>query len=358
AVAAGAVLGVVEPMSCGVGGDLLVLYWDSKTKKLFGLNASGRSPYDLSREVFQKQGLREIPDEGPLSWSAPGCVSGWEDLLRRFGTQPLANLLQPAIDYAEHGFPVSEIIAGDWQSAQEGLARWPDSTKTFLPDGRAPVVGQIFRNPRLAATYRAIAAGGADAFYRGDIARQIVEFSRNNGGYFSLRDFAEHRNDWVEPVSTTYRGYDVWQLPPNGQGIAVLEMLNLLEGYDLAALGPGSPEYLHLLIEAKKLAFADRAKFYSDPAFNRLPVAQLVGKPYAEARRRLIDRRRAATEVPPGDARLAHGDTIYLAVVDKDRNCCSYIQSNYYSFGSLVVPGELGFALQNRGALFALDDEH
>ncbi|HEX5443180.1 MAG TPA: gamma-glutamyltransferase [Pirellulales bacterium] len=358
AVAAGAVLGVVEPMSCGVGGDLFVLYWDAKSKKLFGLNACGRSPYDLSREVFQAKGLREIPDEGPLSWSVPGCVSGWEDLLRRFGTQPLAALLQPAIGCAEQGFPVSEIIASDWQSAQERLARWPDSATTYLPGGEAPAVGQVFRNPRLAATYRAVAAGGAEAFYRGDIARQIVEFSRSNGGFFSVRDFAEHRNDWIEPVSTTYRGHTVWELPPNGQGIAVLEMLNLLEAYELASLGPGNPEYLHLLVEAKKLAFADRAKFYSDPAFTQLPVAHLISKPYAQTRRQWIDRRRAATDVPPGDARLAHGDTIYLSVVDKDRNCCSYIQSNYYGFGSMVVPGELGFALQNRGTLFALDDEH
>lgn len=358
AVAAGAVLGVVEPMSCGIGGDLFVIYWDAKSEKLYGLNASGRSPYDLSRDVFLKQGLREIPDEGPLSWSVPGCVSGWDDLLRRFGSRSLADVLQPAIEYAEQGFPVSEIIARDWQSAAEDLARWPASAETFLPGGRAPAVGQVFRNPRLAATYRALAAGGADVFYRGEVARQIVEFSRANGGYFSARDFAEHRSDWVEPVSTNYRGYDVWELPPNGQGIAALQMLNLLEGYDVAALGPGSPEYLHLLVEAKKLAFADRAKFYSDPAFNQLPVAELIGKPYAERRRRLIDRARAATEVPPGEARLARGDTIYLAVVDKDRNCCSYIQSNYYSFGSRVVPGELGFALQNRGTLFALDAEH
>ncbi|HEX7449920.1 MAG TPA: gamma-glutamyltransferase [Pirellulales bacterium] len=358
AVAAGAVLGVVEPMSCGIGGDLFVLYWDAKSQKLFGLNASGRSPYELSRQQFQKRGLHQIPDEGPLSWSVPGCVSGWADLLRRFGSRPLAEVLQPAIEYAEQGFPVSEIIAHDWQSAQKGLARWPDSAKTFLPDGRAPTVGQVFRNPRLAATYRAIAAGGAEAFYRGDIARQIVEFSRGNGGFFSLRDFAEHRNDWAEPASTSYRGYEVWELPPNGQGIAVLEMLNLLEGYDLASLGPGSADYLHLLVEAKKLAFADRAKFYSDPAFNQLPIATLIGKPYAEKRRQRIDRQRAATDVPPGDARLAHGDTIYMAVVDKDRNCCSYIQSNYYGFGSLVVPGDLGFVLQNRGSLFALDDDH
>ncbi|MGH7138463.1 MAG: gamma-glutamyltransferase [Pirellulales bacterium] len=358
AVAAGAVLGVVEPMSCGIGGDLFVIYWDNKTQKLYGLNASGRSPYELTREVFAKQGLTEIPDEGPLSWSVPGCVSGWSDLLHRFGSQSLGKLLEPAIEYAEQGFPASEIIAADWKSSEKNLARWPNSAKTYLMDGRAPAVGELFRNRRLAATYRAIATGGADAFYRGEIADAIVAFSGANGGFFTRRDFEDHRNDWVEPVSTNYRGYEVWELPPNGQGIAVLEMLNLLGGYELAALGPGNPEYLHLFLEAKKLAYADRARYYTDPAFAQIPLAELISKPYADRQRRRIDANQAATDVPAGDPRLAHGDTIYLTVVDKDRNCCSYIQSNYYGFGSQVVPGDLGFALQNRGALFALDDSH
>jgi len=358
AVAAGAVMGVVEPMSCGIGGDLFVIYWDNKTKKLYGLNASGRSPYQLTRDVFTKQGLEQIPDEGPLSWSVPGCVSGWNDLLARFGSRPLAELLGPAIVYAERGFAVSEIIAADWKSSAKSLARRPDAAKTFLVEGRAPAVGELFRNPRLAATYRAIATGGADAFYRGPIAEQVVAFSRSQGGYFSRQDFDDHRNEWVDPVSTHYRGYDIWELPPNGQGIAVLEMLNLLEGYNLASMGPASADYLHLLIEAKKLAFADRARFYTDPAFARLPLAELISKPYAQRQRGRIDLARAATDVPAGDPRLIHGDTIYLAVVDNDRNCCSYIQSNYYGFGSQMVPGDLGFALQNRGTLFALDEEH
>ncbi|HEV3340567.1 MAG TPA: gamma-glutamyltransferase [Pirellulales bacterium] len=358
AVAAGAVIGVVEPMSCGVGGDLFVIYWDNKSKKLYGLNASGRSPYELSREIFAKQGLSQIPDQGPLSWSVPGCVSGWSDLAQRFGTRPLGELLQPAIEYAEKGFPVSEIIAADWKSSEKNLAKWPDSAATFLIDGRAPAEGEIFCNPRLATTYRAIAAGGADSFYRGKIADGIVAFSKANGGYFSRRDFEDHRNDWVEPVSTNYRGYDVWELPPNGQGIAVLEMLNLLEGFDLASMGPGSADYLHRFVESKKLAYADRAKFYADPTFEKLPLAELISKAYAERQRRRIDPAQAAVDVPPGDPRLARGDTIYLTVVDKDRNCCSYIQSNFSGFGSQVVPGQLGFALQNRGALFALTDDH
>ena len=328
AIAANAVLGVVEPMSCGIGGDLFVIYWDAKTQRLYGLNASGRSPYDLTRDVFREKGLEQIPDSGSLSWSVPGCVDGWDQLRRRFGTMSFDQLLAPAIRYAEEGFPVSEIIAASWAAEAEALRRWPDSAATYLPDRRPPEVGEI------------------------------VRISRTSGGYFSHRDFADHASEWVQPVSTSYRGYDVWELPPNGQGIAVLEMLNILEGYDLRALGRKSAEYLHLFIEAKKLAFADRAKFYADPAFADLPIKELISKDYAARQRKRIDPRRAAVDVPAGDPQLAHGDTIYLCVVDKDRNCCSLIQSNYYHFGSKVVPGGLGFVLQNRGALFALDDDH
>jgi gamma-glutamyltranspeptidase/glutathione hydrolase len=358
AIAANAALGVVEPMSCGIGGDLFVIYWNAKTGKLSGLNASGRSPYDLNRDILRKQGLRQVPGTGPLSWSVPGCVAGWEDLRAKFGTLPLADLLAPSITLAEDGFPVSEIIAGDWRSAEANLRRWPDSAKTFLPGGRAPAAGEMFCNPNLAATYRALASGGPAAFYRGELAKQMVAFSQANGGFFSLRDFADHHSDWVEPVSTNYRGYDIWELPPNTQGIAALEMLNVLEGYDLKSLGAGHPDYLHLFVEAKKLAFADRAKFYADPTFHPLPVAELISKPYAERQRRRIDAQHAATSVPAGNPMLEHSDTIYLCVVDKDRNCCSLIQSNFSGFGSQIVPGDLGFALQNRGALFALDDNH
>jgi gamma-glutamyltranspeptidase/glutathione hydrolase len=358
AIVASAVLGVVEPMSCGIGGDLFVLYWDAKTQKPYGLNASGRSPYALDRQVFRERGLAEIPSTGPLSWSVPGCVAGWDDLLRRFGTRPLGELLAPAIEYAEHGFPVSEIIGAEWRGATASLHRWPDSARTFLIEDRAPAVGEMFRNPALVSSYRLIAEQGRDGFYRGAIAQEIVRYSQSHGGFFSDRDFAEHTNDWVEPVSTNYRGYDVWELPPNGQGIAALQMLNLLEAYDLRALGPGNPEYLHLFVEAKKLAFADRAKYYADPAFGPLPVRELISKPYADARRKLIDRSHAATDAPAGSPKFDQGDTIYLTVVDKDRNCCSFIQSNFASFGSQVVPGNVGFALQNRGCLFALDDVH
>jgi gamma-glutamyltranspeptidase / glutathione hydrolase len=358
AIATNAMMGLVEPMSCGIGGDIFVIYWDAKTKKLYGLNGSGRSPYNLNREVFAKKGLSKIPAEGPLSWNVPGCVAGWDDLRKRFGTMDFEQLLKPAIAYAEDGFPVSEIIAGGWASSTKSLQAWPDSAKTYLPGGRAPMEGEIFRNPMLAASLQAIAAGGRDAFYRGAIAQKIVAFSEAHGGYFSTRDFDDHTSDWVDPVAANYRGYDVWELPPNGQGIAALEMLNLLEGYDLKSMGPGSADYLHLFIEAKKLAFADRAKFYADAAFERLPTAELISKPYGQRRRKLIDMHRAAVDVPAGDPTLAQGDTIYLTVVDKDRNCCSLIQSNFHGFGSQVVPGDVGFVMQNRGELFALDATH
>lgn len=358
AIAANAALAVAEPMSCGLGGDLFAIVWDAKTQKLYGLNASGRSPYKLTRKVFAEKGLEYIPTEGPLSWSVPGCVSGWEELRKRFGSRSYDDLLRASIDYAENGFPVTELIGGGWRGSVEALSRWPDSRDTFLIDGHAPRVGEVFKNPRMAASLKLIASEGADAFYRGSIARRIVEFSEKNGGYFSMRDFEEHTADWVEPVSTRYRGYELWELPPNGQGIAALQIVNLLEPYDIRALGFGTPEYLHLFVEAKKLAYADRSRYYFDPAFGKPPVAQLISKEYARERGKLIDPAKAAKNVSPGEGLLAHGDTIYVTVVDKDRNCCSLIQSNYYGFGSMVTPGDVGFPIQNRGALFALDENH
>jgi len=358
AIAANAMLGVVEPMSCGIGGDLFVIYWDNKTQKLYGLNASGRSPKQLNRQVFASRSLQKIPIDGPLSWSTPGCVDGWQTLQQKFGRLTIDQVLKPAYQTAEAGFPVTEVIAGYWQGAQKQLRMYPESAATFLINGRAPEFGQMFKNPRLGATYRTIGREGAQAFYRGVIARKIVEFSQQNGGYFSLEDFSSHTSTWVEPVSTSYRGYDVWELPPNGQGIAALQILNLLEPYDLKQMGAGSTEYLHLLVEAKKLAFADRAKFYADPEFNKLPVNGLISKEYARNRGALIDRQQAASDVPAGDPQLEHGDTVYVTVVDKDRNCCSLIQSNYYGFGSKLTAADLGFVLQNRGALFSLAAKH
>jgi gamma-glutamyltranspeptidase/glutathione hydrolase len=356
AIATNAALGLMEPMSCGIGGDLYALVWDAKTKKLYGLNASGRSPYGVTRDFFARRGLKEIPATGPLSWSVPGCVDGWEQLRRRFGTMPLADLLEPSIRCAEDGAPVPEVIAGYWRNHQAELAATPDAARTYLPGGHAPRPGDVFKNPGL--SYRDLAAGGRDAFYKGRIAQEIVAFSDRNGGLFTLRDFEEHTSTWVEPVSTTYRGHEVWEIPPPGQGLAVLQMLNILEGYDLCQMGPESPEYWHLFVEAKKLAYADRARYYADPNFARVPTAELISKAYAQQRRGRIDPDKALTNVEAGDPRLGKSDTVYLCVVDRDRNCVSLIQSNYIAFGSGLVPGDLGFALQNRGTLFALDADH
>jgi gamma-glutamyltranspeptidase/glutathione hydrolase len=358
AIATDAALGLMEPMSCGIGGDLYAIVWDARTRKLYGINASGRSPYRATREFFAERGLKEIPTFGPLSWSVPGCVDGWEQLRSRFGTWPLAKILEPTIRYAENGFPVTEVIAGYWKAAEGRLGRDPDAARTYLHEGHAPRAGDVFRNPDLARSYRLIAEGGRDAYYRGPIGQAIVAYSEGHGGLFSLRDFQEHSSTWVEPVSTSYRGYLVWELPPPGQGIAVLQMLNLLEEYDLKKLGPTSPDFWHLFLEAKKVVYADRARYYADPEFAAVPTAALIDKEYAKRRRDLIHMDRAVADVEAGDPRLGKADTIYLCVVDKDRNCVSLIQSNYNGFGSGLVPGNLGFALQNRGTLFALDEKH
>jgi gamma-glutamyltranspeptidase/glutathione hydrolase len=356
AIAANAVLGVVEPMSCGIGGDLFAIVWDAKTKRLYGLNASGRAPASASIEFFKAKGLKEIPTFGPLSWSVPGCVDGWDQLRKRFGTRDWPELLAPAIDYAETGFPVSEIIAAGWRASETSLKAIPTSAECYLPGGRAPGRGDVFRNPGLARSLRTIAQYGRDAFYRGPLAEAIVKYSQSAGGLFSLSDFAEHTSNFIDPVSTNYRGYDIWELPPNGQGIAVLQMLNLLEPFDLKSMGPQSAQALHLLIEAKKLAYEDRAKYYADPEFAHPPVAALISKSYAAQRRAQLKTEKANLAPTPGEPMQA--DTIYLTVVDHEFNCVSLIQSNFHGFGSFHVPGDLGFALQNRGSLFALDPGH
>jgi gamma-glutamyltranspeptidase/glutathione hydrolase len=356
AIAANAVLGVVEPMSCGLGGDMFAIVWDAKTKKLYGLNASGRAPAAATIDLFKARGLTTIPTHGPLSWSVPGCVDGWDQLRKRFGSRPWPDLLAPAIDYAETGFPVSEIIAADWRGAETSLKLIPSSAACFLPSGHAPAKGAIFRNPGLAKSLRAIAQGGRDAFYQGPLAEAIVSYSTKVGGLFSQSDFSEHTSNFIEPVSTSYRGYDIWELPPNGQGIAVLQMLNLLEPFDLKGMGPLSADALHLMIEAKKLAYEDRAKYYADPDFVQLPIAALISKPYADRRRAELKVDQANLSPTAGEP--AGADTIYLTVVDGDFNCVSLIQSNFHGFGSYHVPTDLGFALQNRGSLFALDPKH
>jgi len=353
AVAASAAIGLIEPVSCGIGGDLFVIYWDNATQKLYGLNASGRSPYGISIEKVRKLIDGEtIPVRSPLAWSVPGCVDGWNMLLKRFGSKSFAEVLAPAIEYAEKGFPVN-----NWVEPDEPLLERKEFRETYLPQGKPLEPGAVFRNPGLAWCYRQIAEKGRDAYYKGAIAERIVKFSEKTGGFFSMKDFADHQGRWVEPVSTGYRGYDVWELPPNGQGTAVLQMLNILEGYDLASLGHNSAEYLHLLIEAKKLAFADRARFYADPDFVKVPLKWLISKEYAALRRALIDPEKARMDDPPGEP-PEHGETIYMTVADKDRNMVSFIQSIYWGWGSGYVPEGLGFCLQNRGASFALNADH
>ncbi len=358
AIAANAALGLMEPTGNGIGGDLFAIVWDAKTQKLYGLNASGRSPKSLTLEYFKKHGYKKIPPFGPLPVTVPGCVDGWFELHKKFGRLPMTEILAPAIRYAEEGFPVTELIAYYWKLSVPRLRKYPNFEKIFTINGRAPRAGEIFRNPYLANTLRKIARGGRDVFYKGEIARTIADYMKRQGGFLSYEDLASHKSEWVEPVSTNYRGYDVWELPPNGQGIAALQMLNILEGYDIASMGFGSADYLHVLIEAKKLAFEDRAKFYADPAFNTIPVQELISKSYAAERRKLIRMDRAGRSYPAGNPALHDGDTIYLTVADAEGNMVSLIQSNFRGMGSGMTPDDLGFILQDRGELFNLEEGH
>jgi len=358
AIAANAVLGLVEPTGNGLGGDLFAIVWDAETKKLYGLNASGRSPMSLTLEEFERRGLDSIPPYGPLPVSVPGAADGWFELHGKFGKLPMSDVLAPAIGYARDGFPLSELIAFYWGLSVPRLSRFDGFAETFTIDGRAPEVGETFKNPALANTLETLARDGRDAFYKGEIARTIDRYMKQQGGFLSYDDLAAHRSEWVEPVSTSYRGYDVWELPPNGQGIAALQILNLLEPHDVASMGFGSADYIHLLVEAKKLAFADRAKFYADPDFAAAPVAELISKPYAEKRGEAIDMRRAARSVDAGNPALNEGDTIYLATADSAGNMVSLIQSNYRGMGSGMTPPGLGFILQDRGELFSLEPGH
>ena len=358
AIATNAAMGLMEPTSNGMGGDLFAIVWDAKTKKLYGLNASGPAPKRATLAYFQSKKLTAIPERGPLSWSVPGCVEGWDQLRRKFGTKTFKELLAPSIRYAEEGVAVPEVIAGHWRNSEKMLAKDAGLRDTFLINGKAPRAGQVFKNPHVARTFKLIADGGRDAYYKGPIADAIVKLSDAKGGLFTKADFAAFEAEWIDPVKTTYRGYDVWELPPPGQGIAALQMLNLLEPFDLKKLGPASPDYWHLLVEAKKLAYADRAKYYTDPRFAKVPTSRLISKEYAAERAKLMDPKKASVGVTAGDAPVGKADTIYLTVVDKDRNCVSLIQSNYGGFGSgLAAPGT-GFGLQNRGCLFALDPTH
>ncbi len=366
AIAVDAALGLMEPTSCGVGGDLFAIVWDTRSGRLYGLNASGRAPQAMTIARLRAAGIVDrLPDYGPFTVTVPGCVDGWSSLHARFGRLPLRELLAPAIGYARDGFPVTPVIAHYWALSATRYPESPRFAATFLPGGRAPRAGELFRNPDLAATLETIAGGGRDAFYAGDLARRIAGCVQEAGGWLTVEDLAANRPQWVDPIATAYRGYDVWELPPNGQGACVLQMLNLLEPYDLARLGFGSAEHLHLLAEVKKIVYADRAVFYADPVFAGLPLARLLSRDYARGRLTLYDPQHAALAVPPGDLPLRrlgappeHNDTVYLTVVDADRNAVSLIQSNYAGFGSGLVPEGAGFGLQNRGNLFALDPAH
>ncbi len=365
AIAANATLGLMEPTGNGIGGDLFAIVWSAADKKLYGLNASGRSPLGLSREQLMaelnKLGRTTIPPRGFLPISVPGAVDGWFELHGKFGKLPMKEVLAPAIRYAREGFPVTQYIAYGW-GIGVGLAqadKFPGAfLQTYAPNGRAPLEGEIFKNPALANTLAALAAGGCDAFYKGEIADRIDAFMRANGGHLRKIDFEKHASTWVDPVSVNYRGYDVYELPPNGQGIAALQMLNILEGYDLKTMGYNSSEALHLMVEAKKLAFEDRAKFYADPDFNKIPLRGLLSKEYAAERRKLINPNRAGRSYDAGHPAAQQGDTIYLTTADAAGNMVSLIQSNYRGMGSgITVPG-LGFTFQDRGEMFTLRAGH
>lgn len=357
AICVNAMLGLTEPHMNGMGGDLFAIVWSARDQRLYGLNASGRAPYSWTLANAAERGLKSIPRQSPLAWTVPGCVSGWGMLNERFGTLGLARCLEPAIEYAQAGFPLSPVIAGafDWPARLDESGA--NLASVYRPDGHVPKFGEIFKNLLLAHSYRLLAEGGPAAFYEGEIAERIVAKSAELGGEMSLRDLADHTATWVEPVSTSYRGFDVWELPPNGQGITVLQMLNVLEHFELRDLEPGSAAHLHLLVEAKKLAYEDRARYYADPEFAEVPVDWLISKDYAAERVKLIDPMRASTKVRPGDPEL-DSDTIYMTAADRDGNMISLIQSLYSEWGSTLCPDGVGFAMQNRGQSYSLDPKH
>ncbi len=358
AIAANAVIGLMEPTGNGIGGDLFAMIWDAKAGELTGYNGSGRSPQGLTLDWFTSKGYESIPSYGPLPVSVPGAVDGWFMLHKRYGSKAMSELLAPAIAYAREGFPVTEVIANSWAKAVPLLQSYPGFIQQFTIDGKAPLKGQIWRNPNLANTLEIIAQQGRDGFYQGEVASTIANYVQELGGFLSAEDLAQHTGNWETPVSSSYRGYEVWELPPSGQGIAALQILNILEGYDLKSAGFGSADHLHYFIEAKKLAFEDRARYYADPSFSAIPVDGLISKSYAAKRRDLIDPAEAAERYSAGEPALENGDTIYLSVADEQGNMVSLIQSNYRGMGSGMAPPGLGFILQDRGELFSLDPNH
>lgn len=354
AIAVNAALGLMEPTGSGIGGDLFAIVWDSKTQKLYGLNASGRSPKALTLDYFTKNNIKHIPASGPLPVSVPGCVDGWFELHNKFGKIPMKDILSPSIKYAEEGFPTTDLISYYIQvTLKKYMDIFPNVRETYTVNGKLPQKGDIIKNPFLANTYKKIALGGRDAFYKGEIAKETAKFIQEQGGFLAYEDFTSHKSDWIEPVSTNYRGYDVWELPPNGQGISTLQMLNIIEGYDFSKIAFGSAEHLHIVNEAKKLVFEDRAKFYADIDFMKISIPELLSKDYAQERRKLINPDLAGTYQA---GKESNGGTIYLTVADKDGNMVSLIQSNYRGMGSGMVPPKLGFMLQDRGECFDLSE--
>lgn len=356
AIAANALLGLVEPTGNGMGGDLFAIIWSARDQKLYGLNASGRSPKSLTLKYFKENGYDKIPSHGVLPISVPGAVDGWFEMHGKFGTMDMKDILQPAINYARNGFPVTELIAYYMAAGTRNLKRFPNVADVYMPNGKSPAKGEIFKNPALANTLEIIAKKGRDEFYKGSIAKIISKFVKEQGGFLAYEDFASHYSEWVEPLSINYRGYDVWELPPNGQGTAALQQLNIMENFDVAAMGFGTAEYIHHFTEAKKLAFEDRAKYYADPDYNDYPIDVLISKEYAAERTKLINSNRAARSYPAGE--IEKGNTIYLTVADQFGNMVSLIQSNYRGMGSGVCAPGLGFILQDRGELFSLEEGH
>jgi gamma-glutamyltranspeptidase/glutathione hydrolase len=357
AIAVNAALGFLEPVSCGIGGDLFAIVWHAESGKLYGLNGSGRAPLALTADRVKPDEDGTIPLYSPYAWSVPGTVDGWFELHERFGRMPMEEILAPAIRAAGEGEPVPQVIAAAWKRGADKFREMPGFAATFLTEGEAPREGEIFRNPGLARSYRHIAEQGRDGFYRGDIAKAIVTFSEQHGGLFSMEDFNRHSSEWVEPISTEYRGVTLYELPPNGQGLAALQMLNILENFDLKGMGRDSSLFWHIMTEAKKLAFEDRAMYYADPAFAEVPVEGLLSKEYGRERAAMIDLKKAAERVEAGQPRLQRGDTTYITVADEAGNMVSLIQSNYTGFGSGYVVEGWGFGLQNRGGLFNLNPD-
>ena len=356
AIASNAAIGLMEPTGNGIGGDLFAIIWIEKEKKLYGLNASGRSPKNLTLEYFKKNNMSKIPAYGPLPISVPGCVDGWFEMHDKFGKISIQEVLDPAIKYAEDGFPVTELVAYYMEVADKNFNKYPNFKETYYVNESTPKKGEIFKNPDLANTFKLIAKKGRKGFYEGKVAQTISEFVIEQGGFLSYEDLENHSSEWIKPVSTNYRGYDIWELPPNGQGIAALQILNLLEKFDIKSMGFGSAEYIHYFTEAKKIAFADRAKYYADMEFNNIPVDYLISKEYADKRRSEINPTQAAKKVSAGE--IENGDTIYLTTADSQGNMVSLIQSNYRGMGSGMVPPGLGFMLQDRGELFSLEENH